>query len=135
MENTFRISLRLTSDLYDFDTLISELTDYKISYNKKDNSVLSSNINSSFKAKSNVLLVKDLYVNNNITDEDNDVIIDKLMPLINFFSLIKNNDVKHEVYISSRIENQQFGFQFNHNLLSLLSEYNYKISFSGISYV
>lgn len=135
MENLYRIAIRLTSDLYDFGELIPDINHYKISYNKKGDSIFSKSNTNSFNAKSNVFIVKDIHITNEISNEENSVIMNKLIPLIKILLVINVKDIKREIYISGRIENQQFGFSINHNLITLLSEYQYMISFSGISYI
>jgi hypothetical protein len=131
IENTFRISLRLASDSFDFKELIPEIKDYEVIYNRKGiNHTKYGVIN----ARANILLINNFYVGNNIDDEDN-AIINKIRPIIKTLSVIDVNDLKREIYITGAIENQQFGFSINHDVINLLAENKYTICFSGISYL
>ena len=130
MENKFNISLRLISEAYDFKKLIPKINGYEILYNKKGDNITKSG---SFKARSNVLVINDFYTCNKIDDENNDIIINKLIPIIETLSVIDVNDLTREIYITGTIEDQQFGFSINLDLINLLEKNKYKFSFSGIS--
>jgi len=131
MDNIYRISLRFISEKYDFKELIPEINGYEILYNKKGDNITK---NGTIKAKSNVLVINNFCVCNNIDDENSAMIINKLKPIIKILSVIDINDLEREVYITGAIENQQFGFSINLDVINLLAENKYKISFSGISY-
>ena len=132
MENIFSVSLRLTSNSFDFKELIPEIKEFKYKYNKKGDNLTK---NGKFKAKSNILLINECFIGNKIDFESNGIIISKLTPLLRLLSTIKVNDLTREVFISGSIENQQFGFFISLELIRLLVKNNYSISFSGISYL
>ena len=132
IENTFRISLRLSSDIYNFEEMIPEIDGYEIKYNKKGNSLTK---DGTFKARANVLVIRECFVGNNIDDESNPMITSKLLPIIKTLSAIDVDDLKREIYIAGSIENQQFGFLIDLDFINLLAENKYIISFSVISYL
>jgi hypothetical protein len=134
MGNNFRISVRLKSDLFDFETLIPSKMDYKFVYNKKGNSVIKQNEDRLFRARANILIVQDVHITEKIEDSFC-VFLNKLSCLMDLLSVINTDDIKREVYISAAIENQQFGFSINLEFLNLLIKNNYSLSFSGILYL
>jgi len=131
MENTFHISLRLSSEAYDFENLIPEIYGYEIKYNKKGTCLTK---DGAFKTRANILGIQKCYIGNNIDNESNSIIISKLLPIIKALSAIDVDDLKREIYIIGSIENQQFGFLINLDFVNLLAENKYMLSFSGISY-
>jgi len=130
MENNFCVSLRLSSDEYDFEEMIPKIEGYKYLYKKKG-AILAKYGN--FKARANVFVI-DCYDGTSIDDESNPLIISKLLPIIKTLSAIDVDDLKRELYIAGSIENQQFGFLIDLDFINLLAENKYMISFSGISY-
>ena len=132
IENTFKISLRLSSDSFDFKELIPEIKDYEVIYNRKGVNLTKYGV---INARAYILIISDFYVGSTIDDKSNAMIINKLKPVIKTLSVIDVNDLEREIYISGAIENQQFGFSINHDVINLLAENKYKISFSGISYL
>jgi hypothetical protein len=119
--------------MFDFEKSIPPIINYKITYNKKMSSVIKTNKNSTFLAKSNILVVHDIYVTDNI-GVNSCCFLKNLSSLMKLLSSINTDDIKREVYISSAIENQQFGFSIDFKFLKLLVKYHYFLSFSGISY-
>jgi len=134
IEDAYNISLRLSSVSFDFGFLIPEINDYKVVYCRKDSSRFKDN---TFKAIANVLCVNDIFSCNvidnlregNLSDA---IIINKLTPLIKNLSVINANDLKRELCISGTIENDQFGFGISHDLMFLLAENGYSLSFFGL---
>ena len=132
MEDTYRVSVRLASDTYDFNELIPDLSKYKVIYYKKGESLTK---DGSFKARANVLIINDFCVVSTINEENNTMIINRLIPLIKELSVIDVLNLTREIYITGSIENEQFGFIISFELINLLAENKYKLSFSGISYL
>jgi len=131
-ENTFYISLRFISEEHDFQELIPEMNNYKIHYSKKGERVTK---NSNFKARANVLVVNDCYIGNSIDEEGCTLIVKRLIPIMESLSVIDTNDLIREMYITGVIENQQFGFMMNLDVIKLLADNKYALSFSGTSYL
>jgi hypothetical protein len=132
MENTFKVSLRLSSKNHDFKELIPEIIDCKVIYKKKGENL--NNSSSSFKAQTNILFINNCIVNN-IDNITNTIIVTKLAPFMKKLSVINIDDMEREVYIAGSIENDQFGFSIGLDFINLLLEYKYSLSFSGISYL
>jgi len=131
IENNFCVSLRLSSDEYDFEEMIPKIEGYRYVYNKKGTSLSKYG---NFKVRANVFVI-DCYDGISIDDESNPFIISKLIPLIKTLSAIDVKDLKREIYIAGSIESQQFGVLIDLDFINLLAEYKYMISFSGISYL
>jgi hypothetical protein len=134
MENKFRISLRIKSDQFDFEKLIPVKIDYKFVYNKKGDDVIRHNNSGSFCARSNILIINDIFITDKIEDNACDFLA-KLTSLMKLLSVIETDDIKREIFIFASLENQQFGFSANLEFLNLLTKYKYSLSFSGISYL
>jgi hypothetical protein len=124
------------SDSYDFSDLRFQIQDQPIVRHKKGESVIQGKPNNSpvFRAQTNILLVKDVYIGNSMNGDCGGIIprlrdvFDKLKSGIGD----NHQDIKREVYIRARIHNDQFGFELNAEFVKLLSEYGYSIGFSGI---
>ena len=132
MDNEYKILIRLSSDDYDFCNDIENYKNYEIKTIKKGENL---RLNSSFIARANILIIEHIYEKqiSEININDN---YDKL---INLFKLIENkyinNKIKKEFYLSCSINNDQFGFEINEKLISLLSNYGFSLSVSGIAYL
>jgi len=129
MDNQYNISIRLSSDDYVFNN-IEALEKYKIKIAKKGESIFT---NSSFIARSNVLIVDNIYEKqiSNINIKDN------YKELINIFEILKNNlnniNYNKEIWLSCSINNDQFGFGIDQEFIDILSKYGYSLSISGIA--
>jgi len=132
MNDDFTFSIRIISDDSDFINIIPEMSGYKITYHKKGDNLTKNRV---IKSKANVLVIHDFYKCSCIDETNNSIILSKLLPIMKTLSIIKTNDIKRELYITGKIENQQFGFNFDTNILNLLNKNEYSLSFSGVSYL
>ena len=82
-----------------------------------------------------MFVIEDLYVTNNITEEENKIIINILNPIVAALAIISVNDLKREIYISGIIESQQFGFELTEEFFAFLVRNKFRIAFSGISFL
>ena len=134
MENKYKISIRLLSDEYVFENNIKTLENYKIKISKKGESIIPNNQNSSFKARTNVLVIEHIYdeqfSNINIDDDYNR--LNKIFDIIK--EQFKGINIKKEFYLTCTINNDQFGFGIDRKLIELLSNYGYSLIVSGIAF-
>ena len=134
--HTYTVSLRLSSASTDFGALIPAISEYNTVYYKKGSSRFK---DGTFKASANVLCVNDIFSCNVLDDfmEENSStasLIEKLASLMKSLSVINTSDLRREFYISGTIESDQFGFGISCDLIFLLAEHKYSLSFSGISF-
>jgi hypothetical protein len=137
MENIFKISIILRSENFDFTELQSKLQNYKITCNKKGESVIQGNPKSPFKAKSNTFIISDIYIVNKI-DYEFENNSEKLISLIDKVNSIIDKEIKdvdREIRISGQINDQQFGIGLGTHFIDIVSKYNYSIVFSGIAFL
>jgi acetone carboxylase gamma subunit len=131
MDNEFIISLRFSSDTIDFGESILPIEGYEFKYNKKGESVIPGKRDSSFKARSNNLVIDNIITVNNLENNINEIIC-KLDYLLKKITI---DNLKREVCIFCSIENQQFGFLADYKFIHFLSENKCILTFSGIFYL
>jgi hypothetical protein len=132
MENIFNISIRLTSDDFDFISFNEHFSDYKTVCHKKGESIVLENPNSNFRSKKNIFIVEDIYQINKIDYDFDFQTIVLIFERINTIITKCSGNIRKEVYIQCHANNQQFGIDISNNFINKLSEHNYSIVLSGI---
>lgn len=133
MENIYKLSIRLLSDNYNFYNDTEILKQYNIKILIKGESIFENNPDSSFKAKKNVLIIDNIY-----NEQISNISIDNLDEINKIINILDQKyqkilNIKYEFYISCSINNDQFGFEIDNKLISILSKYNYSIIISGVA--
>jgi hypothetical protein len=131
--NIYKLSIRLCSDNYDFENDIELFKNYEIKTSKKGKSIFINKPDDFFSARSNVLVIDNIFE----APKKGINITKKYIELEEIMKIIKNkynnnNEIKYELYISCSINNDQFGFEIDKELIKILSEYDYAIIISGI---
>lgn len=128
------ISVRLTSKENNLSEFRNKIFSHEVVFFKEGESVFENDKTIFFKAQSNGLLFPNIYTTN-ILDEDYDrdliVVLEAFIKEIAIVIDKTDFEINKEVMVSTRINNQQFGFGFSLDFINLVSINGYGIDFTG----
>lgn len=137
MNNEFTISIRLTSDLYDFSEFRDKTYSNEFTFRKKGESRFKNQpADSPFRARSNVFLFNNVYKTNNL-EKNFDGFVNKCESLMHELSVLidtYNFEIKKVIWVSCQLNKDQFRFSLTPEFVRFVSKYGYTITISGIAY-